>query len=163
MIISQTALIEFTNMKQIFFFFFALIASANTFAQTNPNYDEKLAKELNADDYGMKPYYFIILKSGNNTDTLHRNESFVQHLKNINRLVKEQKLVVAGPMMKNDKNYRGIFIFQNIKTEDELKAILDSDLAIKNKFLDYEFYNWYGSAALPTYLENSDKIWKKNP
>jgi len=39
------------------------------------------------------------------------NEKFRGHLDNINRLVKEEKLVVAGPMCKNEKNYRGIFIF----------------------------------------------------
>ncbi|WP_260392461.1 hypothetical protein [Empedobacter falsenii] len=39
------------------------------------------------------------------------NEKFRGHLDNINRLVKEEKLVVAGPMGKNEKNYCGIFIF----------------------------------------------------
>lgn len=28
----------------------------------NPNYDADLAKELRADDYGMKYYVFVILK-----------------------------------------------------------------------------------------------------
>jgi len=34
-------------------------------AQTNnPNYDKALADSLGADDYGMKSYVFVILKSG---------------------------------------------------------------------------------------------------
>jgi len=30
-------------------------------------------------------------------------------------------------------------------------------------FLGFELFQWYGSAALGTYLEVSDKIWKINP
>jgi len=29
--------------------------------------------------------------------------------------------------------------------------------------LDFELYKWYGSAALPEYIEFSDKIWKVKP
>ncbi len=32
-----------------------------------------------------------------------------------------------------------------------------------NPNYDPELYNWYGSAALPEYLEASDRIWKINP
>ena len=132
---------------------------------SNPNYDESLAKKLGSDDYGMKSYFWVILKSGSytGTDTTLRKESFRQHLANINRLVDEGKMIVAGPLAKNDNNYRGIFILQNIKSKDELTDILNSDLAIKNKFLDYEIYTWFGSAALPLYLPESDKIWKTKP
>ena len=41
--------------------------------------------------------------------------------------------------------------------------LLQTDLAIKNKLLDYEIFNWYGSAALPEYLPISVKIWKEKP
>jgi hypothetical protein len=40
---------------------------------------------------------------------------------------------------------------------------LETDPAIKEKLLRVELYPWYGSAAIPTYLENHDKIWKENP
>jgi len=33
----------------------------------NPNYDGELAKELGGDDYGMKSYFLVILKTGANT------------------------------------------------------------------------------------------------
>jgi uncharacterized protein YciI len=78
---------------------------------------------------------------------------------NINRLVNINKLVVAGPLVKNEKTYRGIFIL-NVKTLKEASLLLETDPAIKEKLLAVELYQWYGSAALPAYLETNDKIWK---
>ena len=80
---------------------------------------------------------------------------------NINRLVKEGKLIVAGPLGKNDKTYRGIFILNNIKTMEKAKELLQTDPAIKIGLLDYEIFSWYGSAALPEYLPATEKIWRK--
>ena len=51
-----------------------------------------------------------------------KKKFFEGHMENINRLAKEGKLVVAGPFMKNDRNYRGIFIF-NCKTVEEAQKI----------------------------------------
>src|SRR5690606_22968560 len=90
-------------------------------------------------------------------------ESFRAHLDNIQNLVSNGKLVIAGPLGKNANNYRGIFIFHNVETEEELKNFLQTDLAIKNGLLDYGIYNWYGSAAIPEYLPITEKIWKSNP
>ncbi len=84
-------------------------------------------------------------------------------MENINRLVEQKKLIIAGPFMKNDKSYRGLFIFNNVTSKDTLVSILKTDPAIKNKLLDYEIFTWYGSAALPEYLPYSDKIWKSKP
>lgn len=144
---------------------FAQTNKEDTTKSANPNYDKALAEKLGADDYGMKSYFFVILKTGkNNTeDKKLRDEIFRGHMNNINRLVDEGKLIVAGPFGKNGKNYRGLFIFQNIKSEEELKEILETDPAIKNDFFDYEIYTWYGSAALPEYLPYSDRIWKLKP
>ncbi|MFA5534581.1 MAG: YciI family protein [Mariniphaga sp.] len=131
----------------------------------NPNYDKKLAIKFGADDYGMKSYYLVILKTGTNksTDDELVRKSFQGHLENIQKLVDEGRLVVAGPLGKNDQNYRGIFILNNIDSIEEVKELLYADPAIKNKLLDYEVFNWYGSAALPEYLHTSDKIWKLKP
>ena len=48
----------------------------------------------------------------------------------------------------------------DVKTIEEANALLETDPAIKEKLLAAELYQWYGSAALPAYLEASDKIWK---
>ena len=132
---------------------------------TNPHYDEELAKQLGGDDYGMKSYFLVILKTGANTtaDKEQISESFRGHLDNINRLVEQGKLVVAGPLAQNDQQYRGIFILNNVSTKEEAERLLDTDPAINNGLLDYDIFTWYGSAALPEYLPFSDKIWKLNP
>lgn len=132
---------------------------------TNPNYDAKLAEKLGSDDYGMKKYIFVILKTGSNqtTDKEFINEKFRGHMENMDRMVKEKKLVIAGPFFKNDRNYRGLFILTNVKDLEEAREILQTDPAIKEKLLEAELYDWYGSAALPEYLEFSDKVWKSKP
>lgn len=132
---------------------------------TNPNYDKELAHKLGGDDYGMKSYFFVILKTGKNTTTDKEfiSESFRGHLDNINRLVEEGKLILAGPLGKNENNYRGIFILNNMKSIEEAVELLQTDPGIKNGLLDYEIFTWYGSAALPEYLPFSNKIWKSKP
>lgn len=130
----------------------------------NPKYDPELAEEMGADAYGMKSFVFVMLRTGSNqtTDQKLIDSCFVGHLNNIQRLVEEKKLIVAGPFGKNDSSYRGIFIF-DVATEEEVEEILQSDPAIKENLLKAEIYSWYGSAALPAYLEASDKIWQKKP
>ncbi|TAF63794.1 MAG: hypothetical protein EAZ55_13085 [Cytophagales bacterium] len=132
---------------------------------SNPNYEKALADSLGGDDYGMKIYFFVILKTGTNktTDKELISESFRGHMENINRLAKKRKIIVAGPFEKNENGYRGIFILNNIKSIEEAKDLLQTDPAIKNGLLDYEIFTWYGSAALPEYLQFADKIWKKKP
>jgi uncharacterized protein YciI len=131
----------------------------------NPNYDKALAEELGGDEYGMKSYFLVILKTGTNTtkDQDLISKSYRRHLDNINRLVDEKKLILVGPLGKNEQNYRGIFILDGMESLEEVKDVLQTDLAIKNDLLDYEIFPWYGSAALPEYLSYSDKIWKTKP
>lgn len=132
-------------------------------AQTeNPNYDSKLAESLGGDDYGMKMYILAILKTGSNKieDKEKLNELFKGHMDNINQLAKDGKLIIAGPLKRNDKNYRGIFIL-NAKTIEEANELLLTDPAIKEKLFEVEIFEWYGSAALPEYLKIHDKIEKK--
>jgi uncharacterized protein YciI len=145
------------------FLILLFIANVNLlFSQeTNSVYDEKLAKSLNADEYGMKQYVFCILKTGSNTTAAPEEKSslFKGHMANINRLAKEGKLVVAGPFMKNDKNYRGIYIF-NVSTIEEAKALVATDPAIKANIFETELTLWYGSAALQETLQIHEKIAK---
>ena len=149
-------------MKKLIFLIFCTILFFNAKAQdTNPDYDAELAKTLGADDYGMKQYILVMLKTGENTTSTKAeyDDAFAGHMSNMGKLVKENKLIVAGPMGKNDKNYRGIFIL-NVKTIDEAKEILATDPSVKAKLLDADLFNWYGSAALSEYLKASDKVRK---
>ena len=142
-------------------YFLGFAANAQT---QKPAYNKALADSLGADDYGMKQYVLAILKTGSNTtiDKEKLNSYFRGHMENIGRLAKEGKLVVAGPLGKNDKAYRGIFIL-NAKTIEEAKKLVETDPAVQAKVFDVEFYPWYGSAALPTYLDTHSKISKENP
>lgn len=134
-----------------------------TLAQSqNPNLDAALAKSLGADEYGMKKYVFVVLKTGTYTParTTERDSLFAGHMENINRLADIGKLVLAGPFSKNDDQFRGLFIL-NVATFEEANAYLSSDPAISSKMLQAHLYTWYGSAALPEYLKVDDKIWSK--
>lgn len=150
-------------MKKTLLIFVVLLFYNFGFSQeTETKFDEKLAKSLNADEYGMKKYVFCLLKSGTNT-TASKEETqklFEGHMANINKLAKEGKLVVAGPFMKNDRNYRGIYIF-NVETITEAEALVATDPAIKAKLLEAELTPWYSSAALQETLQIHEKIAKK--
>ncbi|MEX2514437.1 MAG: YciI family protein [Cyclobacteriaceae bacterium] len=132
--------------------------------QKNPNYDPALADKLGADAYGMKSYVLVILQTGpaSSEDKSLVNKAFAGHMDNIRRLVEEGKLLVAGPLGKNEDQYRGIFIF-DVSDVEKAKSMVASDPAIQNGFLKAKFYPWYGSAALPSYLEDADKVWQENP
>jgi uncharacterized protein YciI len=142
---------------------FLLVLTHLNAQSPNPKYDKNLADSLGADDYGMKMYVLVILKTGTNKiDDKQKSDSlFAGHMKNIDHLAEIGKLIVAGPMSKNDKEYRGIFIL-NVKTIEDAKILLDLDPAIKAKLLDAELYRWYGSAALPLYLKSHDVVKKKD-
>ncbi|MGN6420630.1 MAG: YciI family protein [Pseudobacter sp.] len=132
--------------------------------QGNPNYNKALADSLGADKYGMKMYVFVILKTGSNTNTdkTKLDGLFRGHMENITKLASSGKLVVAGPFKKNDRSFRGIFIL-NVKTTAEALELLDKDPAIKEKVLEAEILEWYGSAALPMYLPFHDKVGEQKP
>ncbi|AKD03579.1 YciI family protein [Pontibacter korlensis] len=137
--------------------------AANAQAQS-PSYDKALADSLGADAYGMKSYVLAILKTGSNTTTDKQklNEYFRGHMENIGKLAKEGKLIVAGPLGKNEKNYRGIFIL-DVKTVEEAQKLVETDPAVRAKVFEVELYPWYGSAALPVYLETHSKIEQQKP
>ena len=129
--------------------------------ETESTFDEKLAKSLNADDFGMKQYVFCLLKTGSNTNATKEETKklFEGHMANINQLAKDGKLVVAGPFMKNERNYRGIYIF-NASSIEEAKTFVATDPAVQSKLLEAELTLWYGSAALQETLKIHDKIAK---
>ena len=148
--------------KLITLFAVLLFAQVQLNAQsTNQEYDSVLAKKLNADNYGMKKYYFVILKTGpaEIADKVRRDSIFGGHMKNILWLASQNKLVVAGPLGKNDSSYEGIFIL-NTESKTEAEKMLETDTAIKLKLLTAEYYLLYSSAALQQTFEIHKKIEK---
>jgi len=151
-------------VRSIFLVLLTFIGSPSAYAQAeNPNYRKALADSLGADDYGMKMYVLVILKTGENQslDKKKQDSLFIAHLQNIKRLANDGKLIVAGPMAKNEKNYEGIFVL-DVKTIEEAQKLLDTDPAIKSKLLGSELYRWYASAAIPMFLPYHDKVKKKD-
>lgn len=113
-------------------------------------YDATLAKELGADERGMKHYVLVILKTGPNDTSIkgkEREDIFAGHMANIGRLADEKKLAVAGPFGKNNKSYRGLFIL-NVASVEEAQHLTDTDPAVKAGVLVVDLIPWYGSASL---------------
>jgi uncharacterized protein YciI len=132
-----------------------------TAQNNNANYNLKLATELGADDYGMRSYVLVILKTGSNktTDKILLDSLFAGHMSNMTILSEQGKLIVAGPFQKNRNNFRGLFIL-NTSDTTEARKMVKSDPAVNAGVLDADLYPWYGSAALPVYLETHKKIQK---
>jgi uncharacterized protein YciI len=103
---------------------------------------------LGADDYGMRSYVFVVLKTGpaKITDKEQRSEIFRGHFANMGRLAKAGKLVLAGPFL-DAGDARGMYIF-NVTTIEEAQALVISDPAVKAGIFVAEFKKYYGSAGL---------------
>ena len=147
-------------MKSLFAILSFIIFSSFINAQ-NTDFNQKLADSLGADQYGMKSYYLVILKKGKAeiTDKAKKSE-LMKGQDNINKLAKDGKLIVAGPMVeKNQNDYSGIFIL-DAKTKEEAESLVLTDPSVKSGIFDVEIYKWYGSAALPLYLKSHDKVTK---
>jgi uncharacterized protein YciI len=113
-------------------------------------YDAALAAKLGADERGMKMYVMCILKTGPKDAEIKGDERkviFEGHFANIKRLADEGKLAVAGPFGKNDKSYRGLYIF-NVPTIEEAEKLVVLDPAVKAGVFVPELTLWYGSASL---------------
>jgi uncharacterized protein YciI len=140
-------------MRVLFAVGFACLAAVNAAgaaeATPPPAYDAALAQRLGADERGMKKYVLVILKRGAKeaASEAERSKLFEGHMANINRLADEGKLVVAGPLGKNERGYSGIFVL-NIADVAGADALMGSDPAVAAGVFAYEAYGWYGSAAL---------------
>jgi uncharacterized protein len=125
-------------------------------------YDSVLAKQLGADEYGMKQYVMAFLKRGPNRsrDTAESDKLQKAHLQNIMRMADEGKLVIAGPFF-DDWEVRGIYIF-NTASVDTAKQWTSTDPAIQAGSLVMELHPWYGSAGLMKVNEIHKQVEKKN-
>lgn len=136
-----------------------------TSADNPPTFNQKLAETLGADAYGMKNYMIVMLTTGsaNIEDKAKKAELMKGHMQNIGKLAKEGKLVLAGPFLENNsENYRGMFIF-NTKLKDDAENWVKTDPAVSAGIFEYKIFSWYGSAALPKYLDYHKEIARENP
>jgi uncharacterized protein len=141
---------------------FLSVIALQGFAQENKAvYDEALAKQLGADELGMRTYVIAFLKSGpvKLADSLQMAELQKAHLKNIARMIEAGKLITAGPFLDN-QSLRGIYIF-DVTTVEEARELTTTDPAIKAGTLVMELHPWYGSAALKVLPELHKAVQKK--
>ena len=106
-----------------FIFITTFLFSSILFSQEKEpiNFNAELAKEMGADDYGMRKYVMAFLKAGPNrtADKAEAAKLQAAHMANIGRLAEEGKLAIAGPFLDNGE-LRGIYIF-NVETIEEAK------------------------------------------
>ncbi|HEV7573503.1 MAG TPA: YciI family protein [Thermoanaerobaculia bacterium] len=154
------------RMQALLILFFlcvpSMIAIAEEPSAKTPSFDPELARKLGADERGMKTYVLCILKTGPNDAKVlgkERETVFAGHFANIGRLAKEGKLVVAGPFGKNDRSYRGLYIF-NVPILEEAEKLVILDPAVKAGVFVYELTPWYASAAMMLVPETHKRIEK---
>ena len=142
--------------------FISMQALAQTRSSKSAEYDPELAKKLGADERGMKMYVLCILKTGPKDAVIkdrERDDVFAGHFANIGRLAAEGKLAVAGPFEKNERSYRGLYIF-NVPTIEEAEKLVVLDPAVKAGVFVPELTLWYGSASLMVTPEIHKKLEK---
>lgn len=142
---------QLTKLSACYVFLLAL--SCASYAQDNqdkpePKFDAKLAKELGADEYGMRTFVFVTLVTGKKQidDPKERQKIFAGHFSNMGRLASEGKLVLAGPFIEGNPK-RGLFILKVDNLKDAEKLV-KTDPAVKAGVFDYELTKLYCSAAL---------------
>lgn len=137
-------------------------ASAREVAEAAPpDFDAALARKVGADEYGMRRYILVVLKTGPTrvADGPERDAMFSGHFANMNRLASEGKLALAGPFDGAD-GWRGLFILATDDLE-EARKIVATDPVIVNGEMVAEYHKYYGSAALMLVGETHDKIASK--
>lgn len=136
-------------------------APATAQASANPAYDEALATRFGADEYGMRGYVLVILKTGPNkmSPGAERDEMYRGHFANMKRLSDEGKLVLAGPLDGVD-GWRGLFVFA-VRDIDEAKQLAATDPVLMKGEMVAEYHRYYGSAALIGIREVHERLGKK--
>lgn len=124
-------------------------------------YDQELAQQLGADDYGMRRYVLVILKTGPTPVPAgpERDEIFRGHFANMKRLAEEGKLVLAGPLDGVD-GWRGLFVFA-VADIEAAKALAETDPVIASGEMIGEYHTYYGSAALMQVNDLHARVAKK--
>lgn len=127
-----------------------------------PGFDAELAKQVAADEMGMRKYVLVILKTGPTKVPAgaERDEMFKGHFANMNRLANEKKLALAGPFDGLD-GWRGLFILA-VDNVEEAKVLVATDPVIIKGEMVAEFHKYYGSAALMLVNEAHKKVAKKS-
>jgi uncharacterized protein YciI len=126
-----------------------------------PTFDAALSQTVGADEYGMRSYVLVVLKTGPQPMPAgkDRDEMFKGHFANINRLASERKLALAGPLDGVD-GWRGLFVLA-VPDIEEAKRLTSADPVISSGEMVAEYHKYYGSAALMLVNDAHHKVAKK--
>lgn len=93
----------------------------------------------------MKRYWLVLLKKGpnRNQDSISAEKIQAAHMANINRLAKEGRLIMAGPIGV-DGDLRGIFLM-NCADSAEVENFVKTDSAVITGRLIMEYYPWWAA------------------
>ena len=137
-------------MKILFFFLFIssiVIACSNEqkspeVSITNPEKFD-ITKDTTVTVGEMKRYWLVLLQKGpnRNQDSISAEKIQAAHMANINRLAKEGKLVMAGPIGVED-DLRGIFLM-NCADSTEVEDFVKTDSAVITGRLIMKYYPWW--------------------
>ena len=137
-------------MKILFFFVFVsfvVIACSNEHHTPQSSTTQVEKYDLNKDTSffagEMKRYWLVLLKKGpnRNQDSISAEKIQAAHMANINRLGKEGKLIMAGPIGIED-DLRGIFIM-NCADSAEVENFVKTDSAVITGRLIMKYYPWW--------------------
>lgn len=137
-------------MKNLFFIFcfgcFTVACSENQKSNVDSEtpigkYD--LSKDSTVSSGEMKRYWLVLLQKGpnRNQDSISAEKIQVAHMANINRLAKEGKLIMAGPIGVED-DLRGIFLM-NCADSAEVENFVKTDSAVITGRLIMKYYPWW--------------------
>lgn len=132
-------------------------------ASAPTSYDAALAESLGADQYGMRSYVLVLLRTGPTPvpEGDKRKQMFRGHMANMERLANDGKLVVAGPL-DGEEGLRGLFVFA-VPDIETAKRHVATDPTIQNGEFVAEYHTFYGSAALMQVNEISKRIARESP
>lgn len=130
-------------------------------AEIAPAYDDVLAKSLGADDYGMRNYVLVILRTSPTPLAAgkERDDMFKGHFANMQRLAQEKVLAFAGPLDAVD-GWRGLFVLAVDDIEAAKKHVATDPVIVKGEMVA-EYHKLYGSAALMLVNPTHEKLAKK--
>jgi uncharacterized protein YciI len=137
-------------MKILFFFLLScnlLVACSNdhkspeVLTTQSEKYD--LSKDTSVYSGEMKRYWLVLLQKGpfRNHDSISAEKIQAAHMANINRLAKEGKLVMAGPIGV-EGDLRGIFLM-NCADSTEVENFVKTDSAVITGRLIMKYYPWW--------------------
>lgn len=91
----------------------------------------------------MKRFWLVLLQKGPNRsqDSISAEKIQAAHMANINRLAKEGKLIMAGPIGVED-DLRGIFLM-NCADSTEVENFVKTDSAVITGRLVMKYYPWW--------------------